>query len=142
MKTNSIPGNSEQTSPQRPPHVDRSVLPILPTPFKGTIGLRANDSTPSFPLGVTAPEGAPNVLLILMDDVGFGATSPFGGPVDTPAFQKLADNGLRYNQFHTTALCSPTRASPHHRAKPPLCACWCGDRNGDGISRLRLGARP
>ena len=55
------------------------------------------------------PEGAPNVLIILIDDVGFGASSAFGGPCHTPNFEKLAANGLKYNRFHTTALCSPTR---------------------------------
>ena len=58
-----------------------------------------------------APAGAPNVLLILLDDVGFGHTSTFGGPVNTPTLQRLADQGLRYNRFHTTALCSPSRAA-------------------------------
>jgi arylsulfatase len=62
-------------------------------------------------MGVKAPAGAPNMLLILADDVGFGATSVFGGPIRTPNFQRLADRGLRYNRFHTTALCSPTRAA-------------------------------
>ena len=60
---------------------------------------------------VEAPKGAPNILLFLTDDVGFGASSPFGGPIQTPNFQRLADSGLRYNTFHTTALCSPTRAA-------------------------------
>src|SRR3981081_4953363 len=69
-----------------------------------------------------SPEtGAPTILLILTDDVGFGATSPFGGPIPTPTFDRLAANGLRYTQFHTTALCSPTRAAlltgrNHHSA--------------------------
>ncbi|MCK4989681.1 MAG: arylsulfatase, partial [Bacteroidales bacterium] len=58
-----------------------------------------------------APEGAPNVVVVLIDDIGFGATTTFGGPISTPTFDKLADNGLRFNRFHTTALCSPTRAS-------------------------------
>ena len=79
--------------------------------FKGTIGRTVKESTPDFPKGVEAPKGAPNVLLILTDDVGFGASSTFGGPIQTPNFQRLADEGLRYNQFHTTALCSPTRAA-------------------------------
>jgi arylsulfatase A-like enzyme len=57
------------------------------------------------------PVGAPNVLLVLLDDVGFGQTSTFGGPAHTPTLQRLADEGLRYNRFHTTALCSPTRAA-------------------------------
>ncbi len=86
-------------------------LPQTQPPFRGKIGRTAADSTPDFPKGVTAPQGAPNVLLILTDDVGFGASSTFGGPIQTPNFQRLADNGLRYNMFHTTALCSPTRAA-------------------------------
>ena len=90
---------------------DRSVLPIPEPPFKGKIGRTAADSTPDFPKGVEAPKGAPNVLLILTDDVGFGASSTFGGPIETPTLQRLADSGLRYNMFHTTALCSPTRAA-------------------------------
>ena len=63
------------------------------------------------PLRKQAPKGAPNILVVLLDDVGFGATSTFGGPVPTPALDKLAGEGLRYNRFHTTAICSPTRAS-------------------------------
>src|SRR5262249_1896859 len=69
------------------------------------------DSSPDFPKGVEAPKGAPNVLLIMTDDVGFGATSTFGGPIQTPTFEQLADSGLRYNMYHTTALCSPTPAA-------------------------------
>lgn len=87
---------------------------ILPPPapaFRGTINLRAKDSTPDFPQPVQAPKGAPNVLLILLDDVGFGASSAFGGPCRTPVLESLAERGLRYTQFHTTALCSPTRAA-------------------------------
>src|SRR5262249_43489331 len=86
-------------------------LPRPEPPFKGKIGRTAKDSTPDFPKGVEAPKDAPNVLLILTDDVGFGASSTFGGPIQTPSLQRIADNGLRYNQFHTTALCSPTRAA-------------------------------
>jgi len=88
-----------------------SVLPPPEPPFQGKIGRTVKDSTPDFPKGIEAPAGAPNVLLILTDDVGFGATSTFGGPIQTPNFQRVADNGLRYNMYHTTALCSPTRAA-------------------------------
>jgi arylsulfatase len=88
-----------------------TVLPQPDPPFRGHIGRTAKDSTPDFPKGIEAPKGAPNVLLIMTDDVGFGASSTFGGPVDTPHYQRLADSGLRYNVFHTTALCSPTRAA-------------------------------
>jgi arylsulfatase len=86
----------------------------LPKPdpdFKGKVGETFKDSTPSYPQPVKAPKGAPNVLLILLDDVGFGMCSTFGGPVPTPHLQKLADNGLKYTRFHTTALCSPTRGA-------------------------------
>ena len=89
----------------------QEVLPKPEPPFRGTVGRTVKGSKPDFPKGVEAPKGAPNVLLILTDDVGFGATSPFGGPIQTPTFQKLANEGLRYNMFHTTALCSPTRAA-------------------------------
>lgn len=68
-------------------------------------------SAPSWPERVTAPENAPNVLIVMTDDVGFGATSAFGGPIPTEVFDQLAEEGLRYNRFNTTALCSPTRAS-------------------------------
>jgi arylsulfatase len=86
-------------------------LPRPDPPFKGTIGETARDSKPDFPKPVTAPKGAPNILLILTDDVGFGASSTFGGPIQTPNFDRVAKIGLRYNAFHTTALCSPTRAA-------------------------------
>src|SRR5262249_43294514 len=93
------------------PVAAQDVLPKPEAPFKGKIGRTVKDSVPDFPNSVEAPKGAPNVLLILTDDVGFGASSTFGGPIQTPNFQRLADNGLRYNQFHTTALCSPSRAA-------------------------------
>jgi len=88
-----------------------NVLPRPEAPFKGKIGRTVKESTPDFPAGVQAPKGAPNVLLILTDDVGFGASSTFGGPIPTPTMDRLAKSGLRYTQFHTTALCSPTRAA-------------------------------
>ena len=90
---------------------DDSRLPKPDPAFKGKIGETYKDSTASFPQPVTAPKGSPNVLLILLDDVGFGMCSTFGGPVPTPNMDKLANNGLKYNRFHTTALCSPTRAA-------------------------------
>jgi len=99
----------------------RTVLPQPDPPFKGKIGLTPADSVKDFPKPVTAPEGAPNVLIILTDDVGFGASSTFGGPIPTPTMDRIANAGLRYNNFHTTALCSPTRAAlltgrNHHSA--------------------------
>jgi len=87
----------------------------LPRPdfhFPGNVGRTYLDSDPpQFPQPVRAPKGAPNVLLILLDDVGFGQFSTFGGGVPSPNIDKLAANGLRYTRFHTTALCSPTRAA-------------------------------
>ena len=91
--------------------LDRTVLPFPALPFKGKSERTAADSTPDFPKGIAAPPGAPNILLIMTDDVGFGATNTYGGPIKTPTFDRLAENGLRYNMFHTTALCSPTRAA-------------------------------
>ncbi|MCB1130782.1 MAG: arylsulfatase [Verrucomicrobiae bacterium] len=90
---------------------DRNVLPVREQSFHGKIGLRPSDSTKDFPKDIAAPDGAPNILLILTDDVGFGASSTFGGPIPTPNFDRVADSGLRFNRFHTTALCSPTRAA-------------------------------
>src|SRR5271165_1241187 len=89
----------------------QEVLPYPPQPFKGKIERTSKESTPDFPKGIEAPKGAPNILLILTDDVGYGASSTFGGPIPTPTMDRLAKSGLRYNQFHTTALCSPTRAA-------------------------------
>jgi len=88
--------------------------PCCPTPIRSSkdfIGRTTADSKPDFPQPVSAPAGAPNVQLILTDDVGFGASSVFGGPVPTPTFEALAANGVKYNEFNTTALCSPTRAA-------------------------------
>lgn len=89
----------------------QSSLPQPDALFDGKIGETFRDSTPSYPQPLKAPDGSPNVLLILLDDVGFGMCSPFGGSVGTPNLQKLANNGLTYTRFHTTALCSPTRAA-------------------------------
>ncbi|MBZ5723288.1 MAG: sulfatase-like hydrolase/transferase, partial [Acidobacteriia bacterium] len=93
------------------PLYSQEVLPVPPTPFKGQIGLSVKDSKADFPRQVEAPKSAPNVVLILLDDVGFGAANTFGGPVSTPTLERLAQHGLRYTQFHTTALSSPTRAA-------------------------------
>nr|WP_315196078.1 arylsulfatase [uncultured Flavobacterium sp.] len=79
--------------------------------FKGVIGKTLAESKEYWPEPVKAPAGAPNVVWILLDDVGFGATSAFGGLINTPTFEKLANAGLRYTNFHTTAICAPTRAS-------------------------------
>jgi len=90
--------------------LDRTILPIQPPSLPPVTIMDARDAEKPEPFDV-APEGAPNVVVVLIDDIGFGATSTFGGAIHTPTFDKLAENGLRFNHFHTTALCSPTRAS-------------------------------
>jgi arylsulfatase A-like enzyme len=91
--------------------VQRSVLPIPDVPQVGLTTYDAKDPDTAFPPieQLRPPAGAPNVLIVLLDDAGFGSSSAFGGPCHTPTFERLAANGLRYNRFHTTALCSPTR---------------------------------
>jgi arylsulfatase A-like enzyme len=86
-------------------------LPYDDPAFNGKIGNTYDESEADFPISVKAPADAPNVLIILLDDVGFGMASTFGGPVPTPNFDRLAKGGISYNQFHTTALCSPTRGA-------------------------------
>lgn len=98
-------------------------------PFAGTIKNSIRNSEPDFRLDPKAPPAAPNVVVILADDLGFSDTSPFGGEIRTPNIQKLADNGLRYNHFTVTAMCSPTRASlltglNHHSAGVGWVAEW------------------
>ena len=88
-----------------------NALPGIPPVFDGRIGRTWIDSRPAYPPAVRAPEGAPNILLVLTDDVGFAASSTFGGPVPTPNLDALAAGGLRFTRFHTTAMCSPTRAA-------------------------------
>jgi len=88
-----------------------TVLPKPEKPFSGKIGVTTSDSVADKPEIQRAPAGAPNVVVVLLDDVGFGAASTFGGPVPTPTLDGLAKQGLRYNDFHTTALCSPSRAA-------------------------------
>jgi arylsulfatase A-like enzyme len=109
-----------------PPRTEPAGTPlVLPRPdfhFSGNVGRTYLDSDkPQFPQPVQAPKGAPNIVLILIDDAGFGQFSTFGGGVPSPTIDKLAAEGLRFNRFHTTALCSPTRAAlltgrNHHSA--------------------------
>lgn len=86
-------------------------LPSPESPFKGVISTSAKDSVPDWPPAMGAPSGAPNIVLILLDDIGFADTGTFGGMAYTPELDRLAAQGLRYNNFHTTGLCSPTRAA-------------------------------
>jgi len=91
--------------------LQRSILPIPDLKYVGLTTYDAKDPETKFPPieQLRPPEGAPNVLIVLIDDVGFGASSAFGGPISTPNAERLAKTGLKFNRFHTTALCSPTR---------------------------------
>jgi len=90
---------------------DRTVLPIPEPHYPHSTVFNARNATPPPRFEVKAPAGAPNVLIILLDDMGFGQSSAFGGPIHMPTVEGLANSGLRYNEFHTTALCSPTRSA-------------------------------
>ena len=92
---------------------DRTVLPPSPPEYSGKIGKNYKESTPDWKpsLPVNAPEGAPNILMIVLDDIGYSQLGSFGGPIETPNLDKIAASGLRYTNFHTTALCSPSRGA-------------------------------
>lgn len=100
---------------------DRTVLPVSAPAFDGQMAEHHMDAKPGTAAPVQAPQGAPNVFLMMSDDVGFAMSSAFGGPVPTPNFERLAAQGQRYNRFHTTGICSPSRAAlltgrNHHNA--------------------------
>jgi arylsulfatase len=108
---------------------DRSVIPLPEPAFEGKIGETYKNSEGAWPKLPAPPAGAPNVVVILLDDVGFGQTGTFGGPIPTPSLDKLAANGLRYTRFHTTAICGPSRAAlitgrNHHNAGSGFLAEW------------------
>jgi arylsulfatase A-like enzyme len=106
---------SQQSAPPpsaaAPRALDRTVLPIPEPTYPPITELDARKATPPPRFEVKPPDGAPNVLIVLIDDMGFGMSSAFGGPIHMPTVERLASEGLRYNQFHTTALCSPTRTA-------------------------------
>jgi arylsulfatase len=109
--------------------LDRSKLPLPRPKFRGVIKETYVGSKPDWPKVPAPPAGAPNVVVILLDDVGFGQVSTFGGPVPTPALDELASRGLRYNRFHTTAICGPSRAAlitgrNHHNCGVGFLAEW------------------
>ena len=106
QEINGIPG-----SPSATITIPGDQLPPPPQKFDGKIERDAKQSKPYWPARIVPPKGAPNVLLIITDDAGFGVASTFGGVIPTPALERIAQNGLRYTNFHSTALCSPTRAA-------------------------------
>jgi len=105
------PKKGDKTAVTSGDGLDRSVLPIKEPKRQTYTELDVRNATAPARFEVKAPKGAPNVVIILIDDMGFGVSEAFGGPVTTPTMDKLAANGLKYNRFHTTALCSPTRVA-------------------------------
>jgi len=101
--------NADSTAATLVGSLDRTILPIKEPKRQLYTELDASKATPPPRFEVTAPQGAPNVVVILIDDIGFGASAAFGGPINMPTLDTLAATGLKYNRFHTTALCSPTR---------------------------------
>jgi arylsulfatase A-like enzyme len=109
---NLTPVSAQENAPARvllP--TDRTVLPIPEPQYPHSTVFNARNATPPPRFLVKAPANAPNILIVLLDDMGFGQSSAFGGPIHMPTVEGLANNGLRYNEFHTTALCSPTRSA-------------------------------
>src|ERR1041384_8153281 len=98
-------------SPSATTTIDGKYLPPPPPKFGGVINLQADQSKPYWPPQVVPPKGAPNVLLIMTDDQGYGVSSTFGGVIPTPVMDRVAKMGLRYTQFHSAAPCSPPRAA-------------------------------
>jgi len=118
----SVPAVAQQVtgeigSPTATTTITGKQLPPPPPPFGGVIKEKASESTPWWPPRVVPPKGAPNVLLIMTDDAGFGAPGTFGGVVPTPALDRIAKSGLRYTEFNSAALCSPTRAMTRSSAR-------------------------
>ena len=111
MMSCNAPQDNSQTKSTGEYKMDRTILPIHPPTTEAITEMDARNVEKPDIFEVKAPEGAPNIVIVMIDDIGFGATSTFGGAIETPTFNRLADNGLKFNQFHTTALCSPTRAS-------------------------------
>ena len=123
-------------SPDAKISIGGDTLPPPSMKFGGVIKERATESTPWWPPRIVPPKGAPNVLLIITDDQGYGVSSSFGGVIPTPALDRVAQNGLRYTQFHSTALCSPTRAALIHWPQSSLIRVWCGQRAFKRLPRL------
>ena len=107
--------------------------------FPGVIGRTADESTPAWPAPARAREGAPNVLFIVLDDTGFGQLGCYGSPIATPSFDALAADGLRYNNMHTTALCSPSRSCILYGPQPSQQRDGLHHGAGERLSRVQRG---
>lgn len=122
-------------SPDAARFANSKVLPVPALKFGGFIKQNAAQSKPWWPPQVAPSKGAPNILLIMTDDVGFGAPSTFGGVIPTPALDRIARDGLRYTNFHSTAFTDPSRA--HHGTQPPLGRLRRNLGGRIGLSRLQ-----
>src|SRR4051812_19218572 len=111
----------------------------MAAPFKGVINVDIRDSEPDWDpfQPPRAPDGAPSVLYIVLDDVGFSALSSYGGPIETPNIDRIVDAGARYTQFHTTALCSPTRSCPLTGRNPTPNNIACNPEGAIGFPNAR-----
>ena len=128
-----VPGSPGATTT-----IDGKQLPPPDPKFGGVIKEKASESKPWWAPRVVPPKGAPNVLLIMTDDAGFGAPGTFGGVVPTPALDRIANSGLRYTNFHSTSLCSPTRAALITGRNHHVGRLRGGGRSRDGVPGLRL----
>ena len=133
QQTSGTPGSPEATTT-----ITGNQIPPPDPKFGGVIKEKASESKSWWPPRIVPPKGAPNVLLIMTDDQGFGAPSTFGGVIPTPSMDRIAANGLRYTNFHSTSLCSPTRAAIITGPQPSLGWFRSGWRNSDGVPGLRL----
>ena len=111
----STPGSPDATTT-----IDGRYLPPPPQKFEGAIGMQADQSKPYWPATVVPPKGAPNILLIMTDDQGYGVSGTFGRVVPTPAMDRIASMGLRYTQFHSTALNACSRSLPEQTSTKEL----------------------
>ena len=129
----------ELGSPSATTTIGGKQLPPPDPKFGGVIKEKATESKAWWPPRVVPPKGAPNVLLIMTDDCGFGAPSTFGGVVPTPALDRIAKNGLRYTQFHSTRAVLADARRADHRTQPSRGRLWRRGRSGDGVPGVRLG---
>jgi hypothetical protein len=124
-------------SPGATTTINGSQIPAPPQPFAGRIEKEATKSTPYWPARITPPRDAPNVLLIITDDAGYGVPGTFGGVILTPALDRIASEGLRYTNFHTTAPVFPHARRPDYRSQSPFGWLWRHRRASNGLSGLR-----
>ena len=131
QQINGVPGSPDATTT-----IDGRYLPPPPPPFKGQVELNAAQSAPAWPMRVVPPKGAPNILLIMTDDVGFAAPSTFGGVIPTPALDRIADGRAAIHQLPLDCAVLADAGGADHRTQPPLSRLRRGLRGGIGLPRL------